>query len=128
MPQPRPERPEPAEEFYQRIMDLHFEAFAAERFEAAHHVLAAALHVAEEMSSTERLSDIQRLSEERQAEIDRIQPVHAISTTSSATRGSIARFTSLAGTARATSGRINATRALQRVREGPLPWDPAHES
>jgi len=125
MPHPRPERPESAEELYQRIMDLHFQAFAAERFEAAHHVLAAALHVAEEMGSIERLSDIRRLSDERQAEIDRIQPVHVISTCSAASRGSIARFTSLAGTAKATSARINATRALQRVRQGPLPWGPS---
>src|ERR1700694_1316874 len=114
---------EPGELLYQHLMDLHGQAFGEARFEAAYHVLAAALHVAEELGSVEWLSNIRRMATERQEEIDRTLPDHLISSLSSLGRGNGARFTTLALTARAVIGRINADRALERSREarGPPP-------
>jgi hypothetical protein len=105
---------EPAELLYHHLMDLHDRAFGEARFEAAYHVLAAALHVAEELGSVEWLSNIRRLATDRQEEIDRTFPDHGISSASSLSRGNVARFTTLALTAKAMSGRIAADRALER--------------
>jgi hypothetical protein len=115
--QGRAER-EPADLLYYHLMELHGQAFDEARFEASYHVLAAALHVAEELGSVEWLGTIRRLATDRQEEIDRTLPDHGISSASSLSRGNVARFTTLALTAKAMSGRIMADRALERSRGG----------
>jgi hypothetical protein len=109
-------KPEPALALYDHLMDLHGQVFTAERFEAAYHVLAAALHVAEELDDVERLSAIERLATNRQAHVDRAQPAHVMSSGSATARGNTARFAALALTARAACGRINADKAVKRAR------------
>jgi hypothetical protein len=89
-----------AEGFYSAVMEMHSRAFTDRRFEASYHLLAAALHFAEEMDSVERLDTILRLCSDRQAEA----------------RNS-AQFVSLAATTKAVIGRIGAGRALKRNRE-----------
>jgi hypothetical protein len=103
---------------YDHLMELHGRLFAARRLEAAYHVLAAALHVAEELDDVERLSFIQRLAGNWQAEVDRALPVHPMSSGSAKRRGNAARFTTLALTAKAVTGRIHADRAVKRSRAG----------
>src|SRR3954452_17901844 len=97
---------ETAESLYDHLLDLHGQAFAAERIETAYHLLAAAMHVAEELDDLDRLHRIDRLSHERQAEVDSSQPEQRTSSVSAASRGMVARFTTLALTARAAVGRI----------------------
>jgi hypothetical protein len=110
--------PETAESLYDHLLDLHGQAFAAERFETAYHLLAAALHVAEELDDVDRLHSIERLSHDRQAQVDGSQPEQRTSSVFAAGRGMVARFTTLSLTARAAVGRINADRAVKRSRYG----------
>src|SRR3954467_14354608 len=107
---------ETAESLYDHLLDLHAQVFAGERFETAYHLLAAAMHVAEELDDVDRLSSIERLAGDRQAEVDRSQPQQKTSSESAAGRGMVARFTTLSLTARAARGRINADRATKRTR------------
>ena len=96
---------------------MHGQLFAEERFEIAYHVLAAALHAAEELNRLESVTFLQQLAVERQEEIDRSQPDHLISSASSGRRGNLAMFATLAATARAAAGRIRADHAVQKRRE-----------
>jgi hypothetical protein len=113
----RPLEREPAELLYDHLMELHGQLFATERFAAAYHQLAAALHVAEELDDPERLSTIQGLAARRQDHIDGTQAAHVMSSASAKVRGHTSRFTSLARTAKAACGRINADRVVRRNRE-----------
>jgi hypothetical protein len=117
MSETSPRAHEPAELLYDHLMDLHGQAFDAERFEAAYHVLAAALHVAEELDDVERLSAIERLAANRQGRLDSTEPRHVMSSGSASVRGNTARFTALALTAKAARGRINADRATTKSRK-----------
>lgn len=110
-----PKKPdgESGEELFRRLMELHDQLFTEQRFEAAYHVLAAALHVGEELG-LEALSSVQRLCTARQAEIDRSHPGHSISSASSNRRGNTPLYATLALTARAAMGKVRAARALQR--------------
>ena len=102
MPPMRPELfPEgPAVELYSDVMDMQDQAFTAGHYETSYHLLAAALHLAEDLVSVERLSTISRLCDDRQSEA-----------------GNSRRFEILATIARATIGRLNAGRALKQSRE-----------
>src|SRR3954462_9879560 len=113
---PRKPDGESGEGLFRRLMELHEQLFSEQRFEAAYHVLAAALHIAEELG-LERLSSIERLSTARQAEVDRTMPGHSISSASSNRRGNTPLFATLALTAKAASGKMRAAQALKRSRE-----------
>jgi hypothetical protein len=114
--QSKPPERDSAEPLYDHLMELHDQLFAAERLETAYHVLAGALHLAEELNDLERLTAIETLARARQVEVDRNQSVHAMSSASAHTRGSLARFNTLALTAKAACGRIKADRVVQRSR------------
>lgn len=106
--------PEPADQLYHRLLQMHEEAFVAGRFEAGYHILAAALHVAEELESMELLTAVSELAKKRQREMDALQPTHRLSTRSAARRGNTAQYTALAAIATAVKGRISADLALER--------------
>jgi hypothetical protein len=108
---------ESSDDLFRRTMEMHAEGFAAGRFEAAYHLLAAALHLAEDLNSVDQLNAIARLSIDRQAEIDRSHPGHRVSSVSSAKRGNPSLFTSLAATASAAIARIHAAAALEHSKE-----------
>src|SRR3712207_5650896 len=91
-----------ADMLYQRLMQMHEEAFEAGLFEVSYHLLAAALHAAEELDSVALLEQLGALANSRQAELDQREPAHAISTTSAQARGNSALFATLAATANAT--------------------------
>jgi hypothetical protein len=113
-------QPEPARQLYQRLVLMHEEAFAAGRFELGYHVLAAALHAAEELEDLELLNQLGRVAETRQQEIDAGYSAHRLSSTSARRRGNPAQYSTLAAIAAAARGRITAERALarsQRLRE-----------
>ena len=113
MPASRP----PADQLYQHLLQLHNDTFEAERYELSYHVLAAALHAAEELNSVELLTHVQTVAAKRQAEIDRLQPEHRISSEAAKARGNFALFTSLANIAVAARGRIAADQTLERLRD-----------
>jgi hypothetical protein len=95
-------------------MEMHEEAFAEGRLELGYHVLAAALHAAEEIDSLDPLAEIGRLAEQRQREVDSMRPEHRLSSHSARRRGNPAQYTALAAIAAAAQGRIKADRVLSR--------------
>src|SRR5215218_1311433 len=108
-----------ADKLYRILMQMHEEAFAAGLFEVSYHLLAAALHAAEELNDTERLTRVETLATQRQAGIDRTQPQHKVSSASANGRGNFALFTALSATAGAARGRIAAEQAVARIRHEP---------
>ena len=107
---------EPAEQLYSRLLDMHQNAAEAGRPELGYHLLAAALHAAEELESLERLAQVRQLAEASQKELDATRPEHRLSSGSAQRRGNTAQYTALAAIAAAASGRISADRALKRSR------------
>ena len=101
---------------YQHLLQLHGDAFDAQRFEMAYHLLAAALHLAEEFGDPELVGELEVLAGKRQGSIDKIQPEHRISSASARLRGTLPVFTSLAHTAAAARVRTRADATLQRHR------------
>jgi hypothetical protein len=106
-----------AAQLYENLLHMYRHAFASQRFEVAYHLLAAALHSAEEAENQDWLIEVEMSSKEGQAEIDRAHPDSAISSTSSGARGNVALFTALAATAAAMRGKLIAQEALERRRE-----------
>jgi hypothetical protein len=107
---------EPAGQLYDRIMQMHQQSFREARFEVAYHLLAAALHAAEELSDLELLSRIADVAAKCQESIDRVKPQHRLSSKSAHHRGNHAQYTALVGIAGAAKGRITADHALERSR------------
>ena len=105
-----------ADKLYRTLMQMHEETFDAGLFEVSYHLLAAALHAAEEVNDIERLARLETLATQRQAEIDRTQPRHKVSSASANGRGNFALFTSLSAIAGAARGRIAADQAVSRIR------------
>jgi len=112
-----PGKPDPADKLYQRLMQIQEEAFKTGRFEVSYHILAAALHAAEELNSVPLLEEIGALANSRQAEIDARDPTHTISTASAQGRGNWALFASLSVTANAARTRIAADAAVGRMHD-----------
>lgn len=102
-------------------MEMHQEAIQERRLELGYHLLAAALHAAEELDSLELLADIGQKAQACQAKLDRMQPEHRLSSTAAHRRGNTAQFTALAAIAAAARGRISADRALRRSRHHEQP-------
>jgi hypothetical protein len=107
---------EPAEQLFARLLEMHREAFENERFDVAYHLLAAALHAAEELQSAERLGTVGAIAEQRQRALDAQEPNHRLSTTSANHRGGLPQYTALVGIAQAVRGRIAAESARERAR------------
>jgi hypothetical protein len=101
--------PKTAGELYTQLLEMYRTAFAERRFEISHHLLAAALHAAEESRDLAGLAQVEKLAAESQSTIDRSQSSSTMSSESSGGRGNISRFTALAATARAVRGRLALT-------------------
>jgi hypothetical protein len=112
-----PGKQDTADKLYQRLMQMQEQAFREGRFEVSFHLLAAAVHAAEELKNIALLEELAVLANSRQEELDRKEPVHAISTAAAHGRGNSALFTTLATTANATRAGIAADAAVARVRE-----------
>jgi hypothetical protein len=107
---------EPADQLYSRLLEMHQSAVEAERPELGYHLLAAALHAAEELESLERLAHIRQLAEACQKKLDAAKPEHRLSSGAAHRRGNTAQYTALAAIAAAASGRVSADRTLKRSR------------
>jgi hypothetical protein len=107
---------EPARQLYDRIIAMHAQAFREQRFDLSYHLLAAALHAAEELNSIDLLSDISDLATKCQETIDQMKPEHRLSSRSAHHRGNHAQYTALTTIAAAAKGRITADNALARSR------------
>jgi hypothetical protein len=106
---------EAADQLYDHLLQMHDEAFEAGRFDLSYHLLAAALHAAEEMEDFARLTAIQVTAEQRQQTLDDRKPAHHMSTASARERGNTAaQYTALSSIAGAVKGRMAAHHAVGR--------------
>src|SRR5215212_9763844 len=106
--------PQSLDDLYRHLVDLHEAAFQSGRYELGYHLLAAALHAAEDLDDMDLLAEVGKLAEERQTRIDRQRPDHRLSSTAAKRRGNPAQYSSLVAIVAAVRGRITADRALQR--------------
>jgi hypothetical protein len=109
--------PNSTDHLYRHLLDLHEEAFRASRFELSYHLLAAALHAAEDRDSVELLTEVGTLAEQCQQKVDALRPDHRLSSASARKRGNPAQYAALVSIAAAVRGRISADRALRRSQE-----------
>ena len=107
---------EPARALYDRIMGMHEQTFREGRYELAYHLLAAALHAAEELNNEELLNQLGDIAVSCQKKIDALKPEHRLSSNSAKHRGNHAQYTALTAIAAAAKGRISAEHALARSR------------
>ena len=112
-----PAKSDPADKLYDRLMQMQERAFEAGRFQVSYHLLAAAVHAAEELKRAGLLDQLAELANSRQEDLDRREPMHAISTASAQGRGNSALFATLATTANAARARMAADAAVGRVRD-----------
>jgi hypothetical protein len=73
--------------WYDRLMAVNAEAFAAGNWEAAYHALMAALHCAADLRDAGRLAAVSDVARGQQAAIDAKAPGHALSSRSAGVRG-----------------------------------------
>ena len=91
-----------------QLMRINAASYAEGRFEVAYHVLGAALHCAEELKDLEMAVTVRQRAERQQAELDRTEPPHPLTTVGAARRGTHPLFASLERTAHAAGARIKA--------------------
>ena len=74
-------------DIFERLMTLQDETFAAAHYNTAYHVLAAALHCADDEHNLTNLSQVCALAAQQLKWIDQHAPAYEHSTRSAATRG-----------------------------------------
>jgi len=89
-----------------QLLRINAATYEAGRYEVAYHVLAAALHCAEELADVELATAVQQRAERQQADLDDVSPAHQLSTKGATGRGTSPLFTSLGRTAHAARIRI----------------------
>ena len=77
------------------ILELGREAAAAGEFEAAYHLLMAAVHLADHRRDTAALERLTRLAREQGALVEAVSPPHRLSRSYAAARGHTALFDTL---------------------------------
>ena len=110
-----------------QLMRLNSSSYDAGRYEVAYHLLAAALHCAEELCDLQLASSVQARAEQQQAQLDETQPPHPLSSRGARGRGTHPLFATLARTARAAASRIKAQIAQKHadaVRRAHFPGAP----
>jgi hypothetical protein len=108
-------------ELFEVLWRLHLEAMRGGSYEAAYHILAAALHCAERAGSVTFVGSVKGIAGLHQEEIDALVPPNVHSTAAAQARGTIPVFTSLEATAQAMAVRMRADRALKSSRAGREP-------
>ena len=86
----------PEEETFRQIIALNAAAFEGRHFDAAYHLLAAALHWARDFSEAEWLTQVESLANEQLAWIDQNDPAYHHSTRSAEKGGNAGIFKQLA--------------------------------
>jgi len=95
-------------ELFDVLWLLHLQVLRTGSYEAGYHVLAAALHCAEEVGSLGLVGEVERMAARHQLEMDALEPPHRLSTAEAQTRGTSPIFTRLSATARAMRVRLRA--------------------
>ena len=107
-----------------QLLRINGASYAEGHFGVAYHALCAALHCAEDLADLEMATAVQERAERQQAELDRTEPPHPLSTVGASRRGTNPLFTTLGRTAHAACARIKGQLAQahsQSVRSRHLP-------
>jgi hypothetical protein len=99
-----------------QLLRINGISYAEGHFQVAYHVLGAVLHCAEDLLDLALAATVQERAERQQAELDRIDPPHPLSTVGASRRGTHPLFTSLGRTAHAAHARIKAQLAQAHAR------------
>jgi hypothetical protein len=83
-------------ELYQHLLTLNQQAFALKEYNAAYHILRAALHCQETLPDVQGLRHIEQRAEEQLAWIDQHHPACELSTQAAKKRGHISIYALLA--------------------------------
>ena len=94
------------EDLFTKIISLNSLAAEAGQFEVAFHLLAAALHAAEDERDKERIESVIRLASRQALAVEAIAD-HPMSSTNARRRGNIPLYESLLGTARGKLARLD---------------------
>jgi hypothetical protein len=106
---------EQASDWFEQLMRINDEAFAAGRYEAAYHALMASLHVSQDMGDPVFLRRVERTAEQQQDQIDIASPRHRLSSDEAKRRGVMGIFRMAA---RQASARLAILQRSQRKAEG----------
>jgi len=118
--------PSGASTLFERLIVLNGEAFAATHYNTAYHILAAALHEAQQGQDASCLATVQRAAEDQLAWIDEAISAYEHSARSAAARGHTSIFALLARQAYAR--RLLLERELSKEGVFPLRPEPEHGS
>jgi len=100
---------------YTAIIRLNAEAAEAQAFEVAYHLLAAALHAAENSTDEHGIEEVIRLATDQGAAVDALED-HPMASINAARRGTTPLYATLATMARAKLAQINAHEIIDRKR------------
>jgi hypothetical protein len=99
----------------EQLLRINATTYRAGLYQVAYHVLAAALHCADELADLDLATAVQQRAEQQQADLDDVAPVHLLSTKGASGRGTSPLFTSLGRTAHATASRIKGQHAQEHA-------------
>jgi hypothetical protein len=103
-------------DLFEQIVRISRKAFAEERYDMSYHLLAAALHCAQDEKNLERLHLVERLARESLEWIDENAPNYEYSSRSSGRRNALNIFLSLSQQANAAATAIKADARLADIK------------
>lgn len=87
------------DDLYERLIAAHQEAFAGGFYETAYHILAAALHRAQDLGSEDLLATVEQLALQDLDVIDQHAPIHILSSQQASLRATNPLYKMLANQA-----------------------------
>src|SRR5262245_35982057 len=102
-------------DLYSRIIRLNGAAAEVKAFEVAYHLLAAALHAADDSNDEDGIKQVIRLATDQGAAVDAMKD-HPMASINATRRGTTPLYSTLVTMARAKLAQINAHEILDRTR------------
>jgi hypothetical protein len=106
---------EQAGDWFERLIAINDEAFAAGRYEVAYHALMAALHAAQDAGDPAHLRSVERIAEKQQDRIDADAPRHRLATDEARGHGVIGIFRMAARQASGRAALVKQDRRASRM-------------
>jgi hypothetical protein len=99
------------------IVSLNGQAARNGQFEVAYHLLAAALHAAQDAGDVVGIEQIIALAEQQESAVDAIDPSHSMSSERAHQRGNPSLYQSLISTANAKRAQLDAEQVIQEHKD-----------
>jgi glutamate-1-semialdehyde aminotransferase len=114
---------ERVDDWFEQLLGINADAFAAGRYEVAYHALMAALHAAQDASDPSHLRRVQQLADQQQDRIDAEAPRHRLASDVARRHGVIGIFRMAARQASARAAIVQrdhgATASREAMRRAP---------